>query len=136
MARDSKSPSQEAADTFAVRTCLAIARFSALPCHGDSSGSRQTASGGALRAALTRTPRRGQSHLRDEGQAFVAIDETTPRDRLRLFALDGGVQTRLLGSAHTPQDAILLLRTLCRDFSWWTTPRLLKTEFHREPLVA
>ena len=82
MARDSQSPIPEAADTFAVLTCHAITALGTVPMPRRFVRVKATASGGALRAALTRPPRRGQLHLCDEGRAFVAIDETHEGNRL------------------------------------------------------
>ena len=83
MAQGSQSPNQEAADTFAVPTCPAI---TCLERGADATARRspqgQAACGGALRAALTRPPRRGHLQLRDEGRAFVAIDESQKRNGL------------------------------------------------------
>ena len=55
--------------------CIAINDHdpSALKCHVATSASRPSRPpGGALRAALTRSTRRGEEPVRDEGVAFVA----------------------------------------------------------------
>ncbi len=77
MARGSQSPTREAADTFAVLTCHAHhPGRPALPMPARVGRLKAKPLRGALHAAATRPPRRGQLQLRGDGQAFVAIDES------------------------------------------------------------